>query len=528
MATLLCKASYHQGNHAPSTMHDVKMHYSKQGMCPCGTVQIRKKNFRGNWMTTGNTCDKCNGQEVEEVEEVKVDSIMQPVSPVSLEDQDKDPITEYDINKFMTSIKTTSLKKDKELQDLKEKLEAKNKELEEEIKKHKDFVENTEARKKENIKKREGLRTNLADEIASKEKLIKEHCKENQSYVQMLMFLKNELKVEKEAHNKTKKLLKDKEEAHNNIKKLLEDKNEQQKKEEELLESYIKEVPTLHGSYYKTLPDHFNDFFEIKKLAKERKEVSNAILAFEKIKESHFWKKSRIEEIDNLGDKLDDYEFYSLAEKKLLNDEKEARLATIKEKDDKVKLVIEMENKLEKLVGENDILEEKIKSYDMKIKKLKETYKNNIKKNNRYKIEMKKECLQFKETLLAAMDSVPKIFDTQTVNEDLADDDAEHFTKSSELEDAECITGNDCSSSNDQEEKSSNPSSSNDTNDSRPSSDEKKDENIKAGDSNLSKRYQKAIERMKKQKQKKAAAAIAARSPSHDEIDLGDMNDPSD
>ena len=104
MATLLCKASYHQGNHAPSTMHDVKMQYSKQGMCPCGTVQIRKKNYLGNWMDTGNTCGKCNGQEV------KVDCIMQQVSPVSLEDQDKDPITEYDINKFMTSIKTTSLK----------------------------------------------------------------------------------------------------------------------------------------------------------------------------------------------------------------------------------------------------------------------------------------------------------------------------------------------------------------------------------------------------------------------------------
>ena len=102
---------------------------------------------------------------------------------------------------------------------------------------------------------------------------------------------------------------------------------------------------------------------------------------------------------------------------------------------------------LEKLVGENDILEEKIKRYDMKIKELKETYKNKIKKNNRYKIEMKKEYLQFKETLLAAMDSVPKIFDTQTVNEDLADDDADHFIKSSELEDAECKTVDNCSSS---------------------------------------------------------------------------------
>ena len=88
-------------------------------------------------------------------------------------------------------------------------------------------------------------------------------------------------------------------------------------------------------------------------------------------------------------------------------------------------------------------------------------------------------------------------------------------------EDAECITGNDCSSSNDQEEKSSNPSSSNDTNDSRPSSDEKKDENIKAGYSNLSKRYQRAIECMKKHQQKKTAAAIAARSPSRDHC--GDM-----
>ena len=456
MATLLCKASYHQGNHAQSTMHDVKMQYFKQGMCPCGTIQIRKKNFRGNWMDTGNTCKKCNGYEVKEV---KVDSIMQPVLPVSLEDQNKDLITEYDINKFMTSIKSAASKKDKELQALKEELEAKNKELEEEIKKHKAFVEKTEARKKENIKKREGLRKNLADEIASKEGLIKEHCKEKEEYIANINSLKNELKVEKEAHNKTKKLLKDKEEAHNNIKKLLEKKNEQQKKEEELLESYIKEVPTLHEireGYVDTKapgwPHAFNDFSDIKKLAKERKDVSYAILAFEKIKLSHYWKKNKFKQVEKLHDKLDDYEEKDEDNKKILKDEKEARLATIKEKDDKVKLIIEMENKLENLVGENDILEEKIKSYDMKNKELKETYNNKIKKNNRNKIEMKKELLQFKKTLLAAMDSVPKIFDTQTVNEDLTDDDADLFTKSSKLEE-ESSDWSDDSSFNDEEEK---------------------------------------------------------------------------
>ena len=261
-------------------------------------------------------------------------------------------------------------------------------------------MEKTEARKKENIKKREGLRKNLAEEIASKEGLIKEHCKEKEEYITNINALKNQLKVEKEGKDNALKLIKVKEEAHNNTKKLLEDEKEAHNNTKKLLEDE-KEAHKDDEELWKDLYEDDNRIYESNlKRYKDKEEATN----------------------------------------KLLEDEKKARLATIKEKDDKVKLVIEMENKLEKLSGENDILEEKIKSYDMKIKKLKETYKNNIKKNNRYKIEMKKECLQFKETLLAAMDSVPKIFDTQTVNEDLADDDADHFTKSSELEDAECNT----------------------------------------------------------------------------------------
>ena len=76
MATLLCKGTYVEGDHEPMTKHAMVLGFTKQGLCPCGLKQLRKKSLTGGWKETGNICDKCEGNKSEE-EEVKVDAVVQ-------------------------------------------------------------------------------------------------------------------------------------------------------------------------------------------------------------------------------------------------------------------------------------------------------------------------------------------------------------------------------------------------------------------------------------------------------------------
>ena len=81
MASFSCKGTYVEGDHAKMTEHAKVLGFTKQGLCPCGMVQLRKKTLTSGWKETGNICDKCEGNKSLEVdgmiesscEELKID-----------------------------------------------------------------------------------------------------------------------------------------------------------------------------------------------------------------------------------------------------------------------------------------------------------------------------------------------------------------------------------------------------------------------------------------------------------------------
>jgi len=76
MTTLLCKGTYVEGHHAITSEHAMVLGFTKQGLCTCGSVQLREMDgCLGGWKETGNTCDACDGKKAKK-EEVKVDSVV--------------------------------------------------------------------------------------------------------------------------------------------------------------------------------------------------------------------------------------------------------------------------------------------------------------------------------------------------------------------------------------------------------------------------------------------------------------------
>jgi len=65
MASIGCKGTYTEGDHAEMTEHAARVEFTKQGLCPCGKTTLRERKgtypFR-SWKEIGKTCPYCNSE----------------------------------------------------------------------------------------------------------------------------------------------------------------------------------------------------------------------------------------------------------------------------------------------------------------------------------------------------------------------------------------------------------------------------------------------------------------------------------